>query len=58
MMGWSPQCHIPSFGVIGPLVPENFTIYVRGGHFWSCDSDGTNKRLFPLPKEAPHKIWL
>ena len=25
---------------------------------WSCDSDAANKILFPLPKEAPHKIWL
>ena len=34
-----------------------FTIY---GHepSWSCDPDAANKTLFPLPKEAPHKIWL
>ena len=25
---------------------------------WSCDPDVANKILFPLPKEAPHKIWL
>ena len=25
---------------------------------WSCDPDAVNKILFPLPKEAPHKIWL
>ena len=25
---------------------------------WSCDPDAGNKILFPLPKEAPHKIWL
>ena len=25
---------------------------------WSCDPDATNKISFPLPKEAPHKIWL
>ena len=33
---------------------------------WSCDPDAVNKRdsdavnklSFPLPKEAPHKIWL
>ena len=25
---------------------------------WSCDPDAANKLLFPLPKEAPHKIWL
>ena len=23
---------------------------------WSCDPDAANKRSFPLPKEAPHKI--
>ena len=26
--------------------------------FWSCDPDDMNKLSFPLPKEAPHKIWL
>ena len=25
---------------------------------WSCVPDAANKFLFPLPKEAPHKIWL
>ena len=25
---------------------------------WSCDPDATNKFSLPLPKEAPHKIWL
>ena len=25
---------------------------------WSCDPDVANKISFPLPKEAPHKIWL
>ena len=25
---------------------------------WSCDPDAGNKILFPLTKEAPHKIWL
>ena len=29
-----------------------FTIYD------SCDPDAANKISFPLPKEAPHKIWL
>ena len=33
-------------------------------HIWalrpsrSCDPDVANKISFPLPKEAPHKIWL
>ena len=35
-----------------------FTIYGRGGHLGSCDPDAANKILFPLPKEAAHKIWL
>ena len=25
---------------------------------WSCDPDHLYKLWFPLPKEAPHKIWL
>ena len=25
---------------------------------WSCDPDAAKKISFPLPKEAPHKIWL
>ena len=25
---------------------------------WSCDPDAANKISFPLPKEAPYKIWL
>ena len=25
---------------------------------WSCDTNYENKCLSPLPKEAPHKIWL
>ena len=25
---------------------------------WLCDPDAGNKISFPLPKEAPHKIWL
>ena len=25
---------------------------------WSCDPNAANKISFPLPKEAPHKIWL
>ena len=33
-------------------------------HIWawwpscSCDLDNVYKLLFPLPKEAPHNIWL
>ena len=25
---------------------------------WSCDPDAANNISFPLPKKAPHKIWL
>ena len=25
---------------------------------WSCNPDAANKISFPLPKEAPQKIWL
>ena len=25
---------------------------------WSCDPYAAKKFLFPLPREAPHKIWL
>ena len=38
MIGWSPQCYIPSFVKIGPPVMEKkifevfFTIYWHGGH--------------------------
>ena len=38
MMGWSPQCYIPSFVEIGLLVPEkkifevSFFIYGHGRH--------------------------
>ena len=32
-----------------------FTIYGRGGHL---GHDAAKKLSFPLPKEAPHKIWL
>ena len=38
-----------------------FTIYGRGGHLGHvtvCDPYAANKILFPLPKEAPYKIWL
>ena len=33
-------------------------------HIWawwpslSCEADAANKLSFPLPKEAPHIIWL
>ena len=63
MMGWSPRCYIPSFVKIGPPVLEK-NILKGFYHIWawrpssSCDPDAANKISFPLPKEAPHKIWV
>ena len=63
MMGWSPRCYIPSFVKIRPPVLEK-KIFEGFYHIWawrpswSCDPDAANKISFPLPKEAPHKIWL
>ena len=63
MMGWSPGCYILSFVKIGPPVPEK-KIFEGFYHIWawrpswSCDLDQLYKHSFPLPKEAPHKIWL
>ena len=34
-----------------------FTMYGRGGHL-GHDQDAENKLSLPLPKEAPHRIWL
>ena len=35
-----------------------FTIYGHGGHLGHVTWTIYNKLSFPLPKEAPHKIWL
>ena len=62
MMGLSPRCYISSFVKIGPPVLEKkifegfYHIWARRPS-WSCDPDAANKLSFPLPKEAPHKIW-
>ena len=52
-----------SFVEIGLLVPEKKLL--KGFYHiwawrssWLCDQDATIKLLFPLPKEAPHKILL
>ena len=62
MMGWSHRFYIPSFVKIGLLVLEKI---FEGFYYiwawrppWSCDPDAAKKLSFPLPKEAPHKIWL
>ena len=54
---------MPSFKIIGLLVLEK-KIFKGFYHIWawwpswSCDLDHLYKLSFPLPKEAPHKIWL
>ena len=63
LMGWSPQCYIASFVEICPPVPEK-KIFKGFYHIWawrpswSCDPHSANEISFPLPEEAPHKIWL
>ena len=37
---------------------EGFLPYMGVPPSWSCDLDAANKFLFPLPKEATHKVWL
>ena len=54
---------MPSLKIIGLLVLEK-KIFKGFYHIWawrpswSCDLDLLYKLSFPLPKEAPHKIWL
>ena len=48
---------------MGPPVPEKrvfegFLPYRGVVASWSCDPYAANKISFPVPKEAPHKIWL
>ena len=56
MMGWSPQCYIPSFVEISPPVPEKkifegfFTIYRRGGHLGQVISITSSDFHFPVPE--------
>ena len=44
--------------VLKTMIFESFLPYMGIVAIWSCDPDAANKLLFPLPKEAPHKIWL
>ena len=37
---------------------EGFLPYMLWWPSWSCDPHAANKISFPLPKEAPRKIWL
>ena len=54
---------MPSFKIICLLVLEK-KIFKGFYHIWSwlsswsCDLDHLYKLLFPLPKQAPHEIWL
>ena len=55
----------PSPACVGPGRKPRRPVFWRRGSiiwawwpFWSCDPDAANKLSFPLPKEAPHKIWL
>ena len=53
---------MPSFNIIGLPVIEK-KLFKGFYHIWawqpswSCDLDHLYKHLFPLPKEAPHKIF-
>ena len=59
----SPWCCKPSFKIIGLPVLEK-KIFEGFYHIWtwrpswSCDLDHLYKLSLPLPKEAPHEIWL
>ena len=62
IMGWSPQCYIPSFVEIGPLVLEKifecfFTIYGRGGHLGHVIKILRSNFCSPYPWML-HTIWL
>ena len=59
MMGWSPQCYIPSFVEIGLPGPEKkilkgLTIYGHGGHLGHVTSILSSDFHFPVP-ESYHK---
>ena len=63
MMGWSPQCYIPSFMEIRPPVPEKksfegFLPYIGVAAILVMWPGYRKQTFVPLPKEAPHKIWL
>ena len=60
-MGRSPQCYIPSFVEIGPLVPEKifegfFTIYGRGGHLGHVTSIMSSNFHFLVPESFHTKF--
>ena len=62
MMGQNPRCYIACFLEIGLLgsgkiLKGVFTIYERGSHLGHV-TQMLRTNFFPLPMEAPHKIWL
>ena len=59
----SPQCYIPSFVEISPLVLEKiflniFTIYGRGGHLGNLTSNILITFSFPCTLKLTCKIWV
>ena len=62
MMGWSPQCYIPSFVEISPPVPEKifegffFTIYRCGGRLGHVTSIMSSDFHFLVPESFHTKF--
>ena len=63
MIGRIPRLYIPSF--VESARRFRRRRFLKGFYHiwawrpsWSCDLDHLYKLWFPLPKEAPHKIWL
>ena len=60
MMGWSPQCYIPSFVEISLPVPEKisegFTIYRLGGHLGHVTSIMSSYFHFLVPESFHTKF--
>ena len=60
MMSRNPQCYIPSFVKIDPLVPEIFKAFLlngRGGHLGHMTSIISTNFHFLVP-ESLHSKWL
>ena len=60
MMDPNPQCYIPSFREIGPLVPEKKFLYCIWAWWlsWSCDQRHAYKFSFPCTLKLKYKIRL
>ena len=50
------SCASSLYALAGPRIKFLYLVWVWRPS-WSCDPDVANKLSFPLPKEAPHKIW-